>query len=486
MDKSAYFSYTEAKCTYHCEEGHMSQSQVIYWGEGGQFGPFDTQEDGWPNAGQVMRYFREKQGLTAKAFGKLYGKEIRENGKPIGERWVLMMELENQVPTDITRRRFIAKLLGIPPVLFGLASLDSSIMQPQKTLNATPAVVQSSAAHKVSTNIGTYQKNIHLALQHHQMSHAQTLLPEIAIDLRDLESLERQAGGDLLTHVRELLVANNFLASRIERDSGQYARAYISANNAVRTAQSLGDDELLAAAKYTRGSTKFAWGRQGFMKQGRFQLDTDKMEDAMRDFQDILNMETSQPASIHPQLLGFTMLQLSRAQGSLSQGTHDQTVITNVLTLTDQVADLVGRDTIDDLYTRAMVTGVVSGLHLGGYHLGRANVFNAVGLPGKAIAELNQLQFLTAQTYGRDETRNQAWMDIVMSEALLGLQDYAEATNKAKGALITCHNIHSMQNVTTIIDIHSQLATSSYGISTDVKELGNMLLEWYGERIRLL
>ena len=51
-------------------------------------------------------------------------KEVRENGKPICERWILEMELENKVPTDITRRRAIARLLSIPFALFGLASLE--------------------------------------------------------------------------------------------------------------------------------------------------------------------------------------------------------------------------------------------------------------------------------------------------------------------------------------------------------------------------
>jgi len=43
---------------------------VIYWGVGGQYGPFDEQKEGewtgWPDFGQVLRYFRKKAKLTAK------------------------------------------------------------------------------------------------------------------------------------------------------------------------------------------------------------------------------------------------------------------------------------------------------------------------------------------------------------------------------------------------------------------------------------
>src|SRR6266702_6720495 len=95
---------------------------------------FDIQEDGWPNAGQVMRFFRERSGMTAKAFGKLYGHAIKKDGKPICERWILEMELENKVPSDITRRRVIASLLHIPPTLLGLASLSDVIQKEQPHL----------------------------------------------------------------------------------------------------------------------------------------------------------------------------------------------------------------------------------------------------------------------------------------------------------------------------------------------------------------
>ena len=141
---------------------------------------------------------------------------------------------------------------------------------------------------------------------------------------------------------------------------------------------------------------------------------------------------------------------------------------------------MVGREEIDDLCTRMIVTGTLSGLHLGGYYLTRADIFNAIGSPHQAIHELNHLHRLLERTYGQDETRNQAWSTIVLSKALLGLHEYSEATKKAKKALISCHAIHSTQNVTIISDIHSILTSSSYRFSGDVKELGDMLEEWYG------
>ena len=454
-------------------------ANVIYWGEGGQYGPFEVQEDGWPNAGQAMRYFREKRNMTAKAFGALYGKHLRINGKPICERWVLEMELENKVPTDITRRRLIARLLGIPPVLFGLATLEDALMQPQKTVNASPAVIRTSKLPKVSTDIDKYEKNVRVALQFHNTGNAHNLVRDINADLQALETLEGQTKGDLLYKVQELLVGNNFLASKIAVDQREYALAYRYANNAVRLAKKMEDNDLLAAARYKRGVIKLSWGQFGIIEQGHFQIDSDKVQDAIRDLQAILNKADEFPGSLHPQMQGYTLIQLSRALGVLKQGQRDPR-LRNALTFIDQAADTMERGHIDDLYTRVMVTGTLSGLHLGSYLLHRANVFNTLGLAGKALNELNHLQQLTLRTYGQEETRNQAWIDIVRAESLTGLGEYAEATNKARGALIACHNIHSFQNVATVVDIHSRLAASSYGASTDVKELGDMLEEWYG------
>jgi len=116
---------------------------------------------------------------------------------------------------------------------------------------------------------------------------------------------------------------------------------------------------------------------------------------------------------------------------------------------------------------------------LGGYHLGRAETFNAVGSPGKALTELNQVKKLTEGTYGGDETRYQAWFDVLMAESLIGLKEYYEAIKRAKSALIIFHTINSLRNMASVNDIYSRVAASSYGTSADVKELGDMIKEWY-------
>jgi hypothetical protein len=328
-----------------------------------------------------------------------------------------------------------------------------------------------------------YERNIRIALQIHRTSNAQSLLHDLNNDIDELEMLEDQTEGDTLSHLRTLLVANGLLATKIVKDQKQYTLAYAYANHAVRVAKSLASETLLATARYTRGCTKLEWGLFGVMRQGRFQQDNKKIQDAIRDFHEILSLALRQPDALHPQLQGSTQLQLSRAQLALKHVLSERDK-ENALLLVDQAADRIGCDPIDDSYIRLLMTGTLSGLHEGGYRLIKAGILNIAGLSEKAIIELSRLKSLTEQTYGQDETRYHAWSDIAMAEALLELEEYQEATLKIKGALIACYHINSIQNVTMIADIYSRVIAGSYGTSTEARELGDMLNTWYGEEHR--
>jgi len=454
-----------------------SCQKVLYWGTGGEYGPFERQADGGPNAGQVMRYFRDKRGMNAKTFARLYGQKVRPDGKPIVERWVFEMELENKVPTDITRRRVIAELLQIPPLLLGLAALETLDLTPTQAAPSVPAVVHASTLQQLSFDITRYQKNARVILRLYHTSQANDLLHDIKTDMRTLQSIAGQASGDMLYKVRELLVGNALLVSRMTKDQRQNDLAYRYSHHAVQMAKSMNDRDLLATSLYNRGCISLARGQFGTVEQGRFQTERGKIQSAMHDFESILQLAEAQPDTIHPQLVGHAMIELSRSLSLLARNRRDP-LIAKALTLLDEAGDMIEQESIDDLYTRMLVTGTLSSFHLGSYLLSRAHVFNTTGFPGKALNALKQLKQLTQRTYQRDEARNHAWMDIVQAEALLGLEEYGEVTDKAIAALVACHSIDSLQNIMKIRDIHSRLVASSYGKSADVKELGEMLEAW--------
>jgi tetratricopeptide (TPR) repeat protein len=265
------------------------------------------------------------------------------------------------------------------------------------------------------------------------------------------------------------------------KDQRQYELAYSYANNTVRVAKSLEDGELLAVTKYVRACVKLEWAQFGIVKQRILQIDEEKIKDALHDFRDVLNIANSRYVSLHPQLRGFTMLQFGRAQSLLlAYGQYEPDDISPIA-LADRAENMVGRDFVDDAYTRMLTTGTLSGLHLGGYLLAKADILTTMGQPYQAIAELNQFKDLTEQSYERDETRNYAWSDIVTAKTLLELEKYPEATDKAMSAFSVCSTIGSAQNIVVVVDIHSRLAMSSYGLSAAVQELGGMLQRWLGE-----
>jgi DNA-binding SARP family transcriptional activator len=344
-----------------------------------------------------------------------------------------------------------------------------------------------SPVHKISAPVTTIdlapcERNVRTVLHIHRTSNAQSMLKDIDTDMQNLEYAEEQAQGEFQIQIRTLLLANGLLATKIVKDLRQYMLAYAYANNAVRIAKHLGNEALIATTKYTRGCTKLEWGLFGIMKQGRFCPDIQKIHDALRDFQSILLTISREPGMLHPQLQGFTQLQMSRAQHALFSASPEACE-QPALFLADQAAEMAGRDPISDPYMRLMMTGTLSGLHLGGYYLVKAGILNTADLPNQSVIELHRLKRLTEQTYGQDETRNLAWSNITLAEALLGLKEYEEAAVKAKSAMITCYHIHSMQNAMMITDIYTRITTRSQNTSTEVKELGDMIHTWYGHEL---
>ena len=83
-------------------------SGMIYWGEKGEYGPFTAQVNGWPNAGEVIRHYRRNRKMSAEELARRYGEAI---GEQVTARWILKMEQKNKIPTDITRRQALVKIL---------------------------------------------------------------------------------------------------------------------------------------------------------------------------------------------------------------------------------------------------------------------------------------------------------------------------------------------------------------------------------------
>lgn len=456
----------------------VTYSHVYFWGEGGQYGPFDVIRDGewagWPDFGQVMRYFRKKEKLSAKAFSEIYGKATNAGGSAVSERWILEMELENRVPIDINKRKTIARLLNIPPVLFGLAILED--IKPGSHLQVSQMVMQQTSLQSVIVDTSRFQNSIRALWQMHDTGNAQHVIVQIINDIRDLEHFEQQSQGDLRYHVQELLFGYHLLTTHVVRDQRQFSFSYYHANEAVRVARSMKDSDLLATALFTRGWTCLEWGLFGTIQQGVFQVQQDKLSAAIHDFSKAKKLFPAQDGktSMHPQLLGRLTTYMIRAQVALAVSKGER-VSATLLLAPDDVATIVGKETIDDLYVRVLVTGTRSGMHQAAYLTNRSTIFTTAGLAGNALQELNTSEKLTKNTYRRDETRQFTWLDILKANVYMGLGEFDIATDYAKRALLACQDIKSVTNIAIITDIHGRLVNSSYRSSGNVQDLGDIL-----------
>src|SRR5579884_143052 len=105
--------------------------------DGNLYGPFSIQDDGFPNAGEVVEFYRSKKKISRAMLAQKLG---------VTPRRVQIMEHDNKVFESITRRRALAEMLGIPLVLFGLAS--SSAIRPLEEAKSIPGVLTHAAVDK--------------------------------------------------------------------------------------------------------------------------------------------------------------------------------------------------------------------------------------------------------------------------------------------------------------------------------------------------
>jgi hypothetical protein len=456
-----------------------------YWGDGGEYGPFKEQQTGewagWPDFGDVMRYFRNKAGYSYQEFAELY-QGATNSERPITRRQVERMELESQVPVNINRRKLIARLLNIPPMLFGLATLKQVTLKPHPEVAGAVTKTGHTTLTRVAVDITKYQRNIRTLLTLHHTSQAQKEIYQINADIRDLESLESQARGDLLYHIRELLFSYHLLAAKMVNDQRKFSLSHYYANQAVRVAKAMEDTDMIATALYTRGCAYLWWGMFGTLAKGVFQIQLDKINSAICNFEDAKKAHKNTEKSLHPQLEGLIDVHLSRAYAirNLSTG---QRVPALAIMLLDGAEEKADRQSIDDPYTRELVTGSRIGFIKESYHNDRAAAFNSAKMSGAALKEIKIMEALREGTIGKDLTREQIWLDIVAANTFMGLEQFEEATKRARRVLVASHDINSVTNFAKVVDIHGRLLKSPYKHDPDVKELGDMIHEAITNRI---
>lgn len=438
-------------------------TNMLFWGEGGEYGPFRKQDDGWPHAGDVVRHYRRKRQMRAEELARRYGTAIQAN---VTARWILKMEQENKVPMDITRRRLLVSILEIPPILLGLASLEHLTYQPQ-IAPQPPVPPVPVLTHIRPLDLASYH---HYAQAHWLLSYTGAeSLAEVIAQIADVEQWETQSSGEFRRSIQHVLNSHYQLASDMVRHKGNFTGAWHYANQAVRVTRALNLGDLLAAALYRRGYINLEWAIYGnWVSRGIInqEPEREKLEAALIDFTEALPMA-------RPQLKGAIWLEMSRIHGLLRSPALS-------LSLLSQAANMVDAgSSLSTPHEQILLEGALNGLNEGMYLLGKTATLIALGRTTTAIDLLDDLEDLkNGKGIVRNQARRLAYADLLRAEASLGTRDYVTAAVRATSAFQTFRDIQTIERIASINQLSHQLSILC-PTHPEVKHLGKLLHEYY-------
>ncbi len=437
-----------------------SMAEMVFWGEHGEYGPFTKQEDGWPAAGEVIRHYRRKLNMSAEELAQQYSKAI---DTPITVRWIFKMEQQNKVPTDITRRRALSRILGIPPILLGLASLEQLSPDSKVGIKAqsTPVVLKNTPA----IDIVKYDQFVHACWM---LSYTgEESLKEITANIQELEKLEHQSREELQKQVRKILNSHYQLASDITRHRGDFLSAWSFANNAVRVTKCIGVNDLLTSALYRRGYTNLEWATWG---NNTASAVINREPDRKRIEAAIVNFERALPLA-RPQLKGAIWIELSRAQGILKNTSIGLSLISSAENMVGSGSRL--HDPIDQI----LLEGALNGLNEGMFLVGKVAFLITIGRTETALETIDDLYELkNGKGIASNQTRRLAYVDALHAEASFREKDYITSCLKATSAFKTFRDINTVERIAHIHDLYKRLVEKC-GKQAEVKELGILLME---------
>lgn len=397
-----------------------------YWWD--SYGPFNADEDDYPNAGQVVRHYRLLKRWSPAQLAEAMGKTSR---------WVQAMENDNAVPEQISRRRALAAMLGIPAILLGLAPIEKV----EHVLSI--AAASGEQKKKIDTvTITQYQEFLRLYWELDYSSTAQESLDDIARWTRHLQALLKETQGNQQIQIAEILCRYHQLATWIARDQRDYPTAFAHANRALKLAKATNNNELIAAALFRRGRTRLEHG---------------DISGSISDLDAALPYAQSSRA----QLRGLVLLAAGHAQAHAAQSS---TEISYSLNLIDQAGRIVRRGNLED--DESFVK-----LNTGRFHLDKAGALIELHRAEDALDELD----LADRGIGPDQTRRHAYINVLRAKAYLEMGEPSIAVATAESTLTVSKALKSAINIARIGEVHERLQQGKLANSPQVARLGVML-----------
>ncbi|MGB8343818.1 MAG: helix-turn-helix transcriptional regulator [Ktedonobacteraceae bacterium] len=403
---------------------------------GNVYGPFTPQPDGFPSAGEVVQFYRVANRLSTKELAARWG---------VKQRWIETMEHDNTVPTNITRRRALASILGIPPFLLGLASLEDYFVKHEATAAAAPAFQQV----RINTlDLSESRRALRYAWDLYYASDAESAREAVYHESARLERLATTSSTqqpeilDLLTHFDQLSI--NIAREMQDADS---PRVKNSANRMVELAYSTANPDLIAITQHRRGMLTFETGDPSVAR---------------------IDLEATVPFAERSQgsVKGIVLLGTGLTRAHAAQM---QTDVQAAMKLIDVSGSIVraGAEDADEYNVRFTE---------GWYHLTRAEALITLGrldpsLYEQAFEALDLADEATPATF----PRRHAYIDAFYAQASFDTGELDVAASTALRSLRQSQAVKSAYNIARLAKLYRQLAESKNKASKEVKLLGQEL-----------
>jgi transcriptional regulator with XRE-family HTH domain len=406
--------------------------------------PLDTY--GFPELGSVIKYFRKKMVYTdIDGCERRWTQRDLANALGLSEDMVGLMETKNEVEDSISRRRALADILKIPPVLLGIGTLADL-----ETFLKTHALAQhqgSSSASKINDDdVRLYQDALIL---HWSMYYAGSV-QSVGV----IQHWANRIGSTIRAHphtpaqLEALLCSYYQLIADASGEHCAYKVAFQYLDDALEIASAQNNLQLQAAVYYRTAAMR--------LNQRKFALAKAPAD-----------MAVSLAQHADPSLQGAIYQTAGLTYALTAQ---DEPERTRALKLLDQAGDIANdEDRLGEDVHHVR-------FNPGRYRLERADALITLGRPNAALKQLDEADALIPF----DQRRRRGYVHILRAEAHMQKKNpqLDFATDYLQNAFEDSAAIHSDYNIGYVARLCQALSQSNYGTSPVLGRLKRSLREY--------
>jgi DNA-binding XRE family transcriptional regulator len=414
-----------------------TNSSDMLWWIGYGYPAFEMGDDGFPKPGHVVRHYRQQK---VKSSGKHWTQKDLARVLDLTEQAMCLIEKKGIGLENIKRRRLLAEILTIPPVLLGLAELPTL---PDEHPSIPPV------SSRITVDIAAYERILHACYNAHHRRASYERLSAIQETIASLYQALPFTQEQKATH---LLSRYHIMIASILRDQCLFREAIEHLHRAIHLTKQIGDNEFLADA---------------FYRSGWVYLESKEGHKAAQNFLAAEKLFKKIPSY----MAGGILIGLGRSRALQA---HDIRERLEALHTLDQAAKMLQRYPVPDKNWHFLE------IEMDRYRTDRSAALIDMSFPRDALHELSSVRLSS------NNQRRNALLATLEAQAHFSLGDFAQTCSIAEEALTLIKPIHSRVNYERISVLHRQLKSTTFGNDPEVARLGVMLdtiqVDWSDSR----